>query len=259
MRLLIDADILIYQIASKNQSDFDGDILFNFDKSLSEFNDYVTEILKKTKMKDYLLCISSPTNFRKDNFPTYKSNRKEIAKPIGLKIMREYLLSDECWHPVKMVDDLEADDVIGILASKNKTDVIYSLDKDLKTIPSNYYDLKREKQIVIDELTANKYLYKQILTGDTTDGYKGCPRIGHVKAGKLIDDCKSEWYMFIQLVRAYRKAYPDHSFNEVLNEIRYQSGQARILRKNDYDFKNKKVLLWYPWRDFGNIKTRTQI
>lgn len=259
MKLLIDADILVYQIASKNQTTFDGQPLFNLDNALRDFNDYVTEILRKTKFTDYLLCISSDTNYRKQNFPTYKTNRTTLVKPLGLKPLREYLLSSECWHPVKMVEDLEADDVIGIMASRDSNNVIYSLDKDLKTIPSKYYDMRREKVIDIDEHSANKYLYKQILTGDPVDGYKGCPRIGKVKAGKMIDECKSEFYMFVQLVRAYRKAYPNLTFEEVLGEIRYQAGQARILRKNDYDYKNKKVILWYPWRDFGNIKTRQEV
>lgn len=257
--LLIDGDITLYRVASKNQFEMDGEKYFGLENALKELNAEITEILRVTGFTDYLFCISSKTNYRKTLFPTYKQNRKPQDKPIGLSLLREHCFSEECWHPVKMVEDLEADDVMGILSTRNNNRdyVIYSLDKDMKTIPTRVWDFRSGKINDISKLDANKYLYKQILTGDAVDGYTGCPSIGKAKAGKLIDDCKSEYYMFIQLVRTYRKKYKDSSFQEVLDLIAYQAGQARILHAEDYDFKTKQVKIWYPWRDFGNIKKRT--
>ena len=256
--LLIDGDITLYQIASKYQFKIDDVAYFDEEEAVRALNDNITDILVKTGFKDFIFCISSDYNYRKMYFPTYKSNRKTEAKPIGLKILRDFVQSNEFWHKMKMVEHLEADDVMGILASREPDKyVIYSLDKDMKTIPATLYSIRREKLISYDTLEADKYLYKQILTGDVVDGYKGCPRIGKVKADKLIDKCKTEWYMFIQLVRSYRKAYPEKTFDEVLRIIAEQAGQARILRCNDYDIKTNTINVWYPWRDFGNIKKRT--
>jgi len=75
-----------------------------------------------------------------------------------------------------------------------------------------------------------RFLYTQVLTGDTVDGYKGCPRIGKVKAEKALRDCSNELEMLEQCYVRYQKVYDIDAKDELLKQI----GQARILHQVDY-------------------------
>ena len=94
----------------------------------------------------------------------------------------------------------------------------------------------------------------QTLTGDTCDGFPGCPGIGPVKAKKLIDNVGSEafevynregrdvfhQFMWACIVAAYAKKGRDAQY--ALTQARV----ARILRHDDYDFKTGRPILWEP-------------
>ena len=91
----------------------------------------------------------------------------------------------------------------------------------------------------------------QTLTGDATDGYKGCPSVGAVGAKKILDDALAlaksndhekfnNWYMWIAVVKAFEKA----GLGE--EEALVQARVARILRTPEYDHKKRKVKLWSP-------------
>ena len=79
---------------------------------------------------------------------------------------------------------LEADDVLGILGSvkakKGSRVVIDSEDKDLLTVPSSL--LRRGVVTKVTKEQADYTHLFQTLTGDTTDGYKGCPGVGPKRA-----------------------------------------------------------------------------
>ena len=77
------------------------------------------------------------------------------------------------------MDSLEADDVLGILATEpsNEERIIVSIDKDLYQIPAKVSkDGKTYEGYQKNE--ANYWHMMQTLTGDSTDGYSGCPKVG---------------------------------------------------------------------------------
>ena len=91
----------------------------------------------------------------------------------------------------------------------------------------------------------------QTLTGDTTDGYTGCPGIGPKTAEKILQAALAEGtteanpaqlreIYWQHVVKAYAKA--GLSEEEALTQARV----ARICRNSDYDFKTKQVILWSP-------------
>src|SRR5262249_40632645 len=131
-----------------------------------------------------------------------------------------------------------------ILATSDKIipgrKIIVSADKDMKTIPGEHYDPnKRELGVVtVSRLEADGYHMMQTLTGDTTDGYTGCPGVGPKKAEKILGDEPHLWWH--RVVEAYDKAGLSEA--EALTQARV----ARILRATDYDFKLKKPILWTP-------------
>lgn len=258
--VLIDADINIYQISAQNQieANFDGVIIMasNLDNSKHVLDETIKGIVKKVDADDYLLCISGDSNFRKKHFPSYKLSRKETRKPMGYQELKKHAMDN---HPYKLYDELEADDVIGIMSTMTAKAgveyVIHSDDKDLKTIPATIWDRKEGKLVKISELEAARFLYGQILTGDVTDGYKGCPTVGKTKAQRALSVCTSELEMREAAYKLYCKFYKDDEIAK--QEMIAQSGQARILRASDFDFKTKSVILWHPWRNDGNIQVGT--
>lgn len=245
--LLIDADMFAFRSCASCEHDVDwGDNIWTLHVDLNEAKARFTEIVESAiehaldKMQyngsfEVLFCFSSPNNFRKKIMPTYKANRANKRKPVGYHAIVEWVKKNYLTYEF---DNIEADDVMGILATKDTKaeSLIISGDKDLWSIPCCHYDFLRDKFAKVSKDEADYNFLMQTLTGDQTDGYTGCPRIGKVTAAKLLDkDCS--WKT---VVKAYEKA--GLSEKVALQQARV----ARILRATDYDFKKKKVLLWKP-------------
>ena len=79
----------------------------------------------------------------------------------------------------------------------------------------------------------------QTLTGDSTDGYSGCPGCGPKTAEKILAPLVPDDYW-----KAVVKAYSAAGLSE--DEALVQARVARICWASDYDFKKKKVKLWNP-------------
>jgi DNA polymerase-1 len=142
--------------------------------------------------------------------------------------------------------DIEGDDILGILATSpvivkgDKT--IVSLDKDMRTIPCTYCDMRDPiTEVTVTEDEANYHHMLQTLTGDTADGYPGCPGIGPVSAAKLLDGTEKTYAAMWSIVV---KAYEKKGLSEETALV--QAQMARICRRDDYDFKRKEVILWTP-------------
>ena len=239
--VLIDADITVYQIAMKNEEPtrFDNGLWVLWadeSKCKIDFDEAIENIVEKTKADDYLLCLTSKHNFRKDILPSYKGNRKETRKPMMLPFLRQYVIEN---YKYDMRYGLEGDDIMGIHATDpNSTteNVIFSLDKDMKTIPAKLWDSDFETVVDITEEEADRYWLLQTLTGDATDGYKGLPKCGPVSAKKILDnDCTWDG-----VVDAYLKA----GLTE--KEALQQAQVARILRYDNYDLETDTIKVWTP-------------
>jgi DNA polymerase-1 len=79
----------------------------------------------------------------------------------------------------------------------------------------------------------------QTLTGDSVDGFSGCPKIGKVTAQKILKDknlpLKEQWEL---VVKAYAK-------EGLLEHDAFQQAQvARILRHGEYNTKTGEVTRW---------------
>ena len=83
---------------------------------------------------------------------------------------------------------------------------------------------------------ADRQFFTQTLTGDVTDGYSGCPKIGPKTAEKVLG-MSPNWRL---VVNAYQKEKLD--YNYALTQARL----ARILRSTDWDDEKGEVKLWEP-------------
>nr|WP_250808756.1 hypothetical protein [Neorhizobium tomejilense] len=246
--LLIDADVVAYVAASSLEvaTDWgDGYWTWHVDENAvrDKVKDIIDEVMSKLSGDECKLCLTdSLGNFRKSVLSTYKGNRSNIKKPLVLMRTKEWMIEElgAYFRP-----GLEGDDCMGILATMKSADerIIVSIDKDMKTIPGKFCrDVSACGYVEISEQEADWWHLYQTLTGDTTDGYAGCPGIGPKKAEAILGpiesfDVTEGWQ---RVVAAYEKA------KLTADEALVQARVARILRATDYNFKTKEPILWTP-------------
>jgi DNA polymerase-1 len=201
-------------------------------------DEMIERIFERFETRNHALCFSSPPNFRYGVDPTYKNNRANSRKPLCYVELREQVEND---FKCRAFPGLEADDVMGVLATHPKTvrecqPIIVSQDKDMQTIPTQVW--RQGELMTISEAQADYYHMFQTLVGDTSDGYKGCPGVGKVKAEALLSDHdRSHW----DIVKA---AYEKAKLTE--QDALTQARLARILRWSDWDNTKKEPILWTP-------------
>jgi len=242
--LLIDGDIPIFKIASVTEQVIDwGDEIVtascNMQDAVYTFTAWLDELLTNypEEVSGYTIAASSKTNFRKKLWPDYKGHRTS-RKPIGYANLKKWVQRE---HGLTIVPDLEADDVLAILATSGKWPhtTIISTDKDFKQVPGFFYNPDTDILTVTNDYDADKFHMYQTLVGDSADGYKGCPGIGAVKATKLLDETPKEgwWSLVVGLFEAKGLTEDDALLN---------ARMARLLRAPDWDAKKKEPILWTP-------------
>jgi len=106
--------------------------------------------------------------------------------------------------------DCEVDDVVCYKKAESPDKyILCAIDKDvLYQSVGRHYNYGTDKWITVSQEEAIYYSFLQTLTGDTTDGYKGCKNIGPVKAKKILGEPGeySERTLWAKVLLAYRKA-----------------------------------------------------
>ena len=238
-KLLIDADYFLYRAASnaEEELEFDSDLTFivgSFSKGQRRFKSELRELYDLFNTNDVLLTFTDKVNFRKTVDPSYKGNRIK-RKPAGYLKLKQWAMST--W-PSVMKPQLEADDVCGILATNGSLDdfVLVSPDKDMQQIACRIYNMKED--FVQTPEAAERKLYEQCLTGDSTDGYSGCVGVGPKRAGIILDKAEGDyWPAVLDAFEAAGMTYED-----ALRNLRL----AKILQAPDWDSKAQQPILFTP-------------
>ena len=233
--LLIDGDIIAYKACASAETPTNwGDGLWTlhcYEHDVATILEEQIANLMKAPVQDCIITLSDKDNYRKEFAPYYKANRKETRKPMLLGWAREYLTSK---YNTVMYRGLEADDVLGILGTKNRDTIIWSEDKDLLTIPAKHWI--NGEVVEISEAEADYQFYYQTLVGDNTDNYKGCPSVGAVTANKLL----SSGCTWDTVVAAFKS-------KGLSEEVALENARlARILRDGEYNTETGEVYLWQP-------------
>ena len=239
MSALIDCDFIVYKdcAAAETEIDFGDDIILvasKFSDALRMVEEDLYRIAEDLGcFDDSILFFSDSVNFRKVIDPDYKGHRNR-KKPCGYKRVINALKET---FPVVVLPQLEADDAMGIYATKEPGQhVIVSPDKDMRQIPGDLYNLKDPVE-TIDEEEARRWHLIQTLAGDQTDGYAGVPGIGIKRAVALFE---KEGYTWETVVNAF--AAKDLDEDVALRNARL----AKILHFENYDFDTKTVKHWLP-------------
>lgn len=247
--LLVDADIVAYQAVEdclQEHQSADDEWTYVCDlKAAKEMVDLrLEEHTIALRCDRVVLAFGSKSNFRKRIMPEYKANRAGKRKPLGYWALVEWM--SEKWL-TKTAVDLEADDVIGIMATDpafmpgfKKT--VVSEDKDFNGLPCTLFNPRKPElgEIAISEAMADKFHMLQALTGDSSDGYKGCPGCGPVKAAAVLEGLTGYAQMWPAVVAAFESK--GLSETDALANARV----ARILRKSDVNLSSGAVINWQP-------------
>ena len=165
-------------------------------------------------------------------FPQDYKGHRNRKKPCGYKRVIRNLKIE---YDVCIMPELEADDAMGIYATKLTGNIIVSPDKDMRQIPGKLYNLEDTTYITPEE--GARWHLIQTLAGDQTDGYSGVPGIGVKRAETLFNKEGYSWQTVI-------KAFEDKGLTE--EDALLNARLARILTDEDYDSKEKQPKLWTP-------------
>ena len=261
MIALIDADIVVYQAAARAEGvmDWEDDtVSITGSKSETEegIDSMVADLKKIVGANRVLMVFSDTENYRKKVYTQYKANRAGKRKPVTYAYGKAYAKKR---YDSMTREGLEADDCLGILATGEVAGfladkVVCSIDKDMRSFPCSLYNWKKPDDgvVVIDPLEADANFYLQVLTGDSVDGYPGCPGIGPKRAVRLLEEGPVDWAdprtVWAVVVAAYKKA----GLTE--DDAVTQARCARILRATDYEFKTKSPILWTPPKGESNVR-----
>jgi len=238
MSLLIDADFIVYKCCAATESEIDwgNDVIVVSSKFSEAYNMVERELYRIANDLSYyddsILFFTDSVNFRKRIDPAYKGHRNR-KKPCGYRRVINKLKEE--YHVVVM-PELEADDAIGIYATKEQGHIICSPDKDMRQIPGDLYDLS-DGVITITKEEGERWHYLQTLAGDQTDGYSGVPGFGIKRAETYFNE---HGYTWETVIKAFESKELDES--AALQNARL----AKILQHTDYDFTTQSVKLWTP-------------
>jgi hypothetical protein len=227
---LIDGDIILYQALGVTSVDFDGELVPNLPEAFKAYKNIVNDWHQRSKAKDYCICISSSSNFRKTIAPSYKSGRG--PKPPGLADLQSWVLDH---YAPTIFPNIEADDVMGILLTREEGCIAVSIDKDMRTVPGWHFNPGKDQTFQVHEDEANLYWMRQVLMGDTIDGYTGIPKIGPKRAEAILPKAEPLPVLWRLVLDAYETAKLDLKYAVATARLAY------ILRDGDYDRATEAV------------------
>jgi DNA polymerase-1 len=249
--LLIDADVLVHKVsrAAEHKVRWPNGVWTWFAdeaETLIILDNYMTALYKNLDTDVCVMCLSSDTNFRKEVFADYKAHRNnsDSYEPMMKQFLRQHFQDN---YESFLIDDLEADDVLGILMTtdgykSNYEKVLCTIDKDLDTIPGVHWNLDKKVVYDVTMAEADRKFYQQMLTGDRVDNIPGLPGYGEKTADKVLDKHPPvKWYD--EIVKIYIAKGYDEDYAITMARL------VRILRAEDWDFETKTLRLWNYNRD----------
>jgi DNA polymerase-1 len=255
MLALIDGDLAAYRASAATQKairfadDEEPSIWANPAEAIASALATIDLWVQGAGADKAMVFLTGDGNFRKAIYPAYKSNRSGVARPLALKQVREAIRDR---YQTVTVDGLEADDLLGMTLTTPRMAgkaVCVSMDKDLKNVPGLHYNPAKDREpVFVMEAEANRWWFTQALTGDASDGYPGCPKVGPVKAERLLGDWDG-----VDLLDGYCRVSDAFIGGKKFTDEAEAAGQAvtmirlaRILRHGDYDKHEKRHALWHP-------------
>ena len=225
MKVIFDADSLIYASCYKPREDRDGpddkfitDVDYAFRRFKDKFENCLEDLVKVVDFTEVVLCSGSTNNFRTKVTKEYKANRTS-ERPVVLKPLHDMVkFMFESVHG----DGVETDDIVATLwrqeVEENGVDsvVIMSLDKDYLQFPCWYYNYSKRELHKITEEEANHNFYSQMIIGDVADNVNYCKGYGKAYATKLFKTSVNEYSMRRRTYSLYKQIFNDDAKDKFL-------------------------------------------
>lgn len=182
---LIDADSLLYYEMGKPTLE---EAIYGMDQRISE-------MLNACNTSQYVGFLTERRCFRYEASTNYKGNRKGRPKPPVFYALREYVKQKyNFWG----IDTLEADDLCSYYSYTDKrSTIICSPDKDvLFQCVGMHYNYQKAEFLHTTPDEALKFLWKQVLMGDSTDNIQGLPGVGDKTSTNWLNNRKNDFEGF---------------------------------------------------------------
>jgi hypothetical protein len=198
--------------------------------------------------------LSGPDNFRYDiaTIAPYKAGRAD--PPVHYNTVRNYIVER---YAATVVHGQEADDAVSIrcrqLAADGVRYVLATIDKDLDQVPGPHYDYRQHVFYDVSPSDAQRFFWRQVLSGDATDNIPGLYKIGEGRAEKLIDKWLTEkrprkaadldrmmWPLVVAAYAENMERYPD-KFPAGMTPEAAALETARLVKMREYEGQ-----IWTP-------------
>jgi 5'-3' exonuclease len=168
--IVVDADHISYRAASSCEPTKAKPFLESKEMAVWRLHSMIEQLEGTFNTNEMEFHLGGEGNWRKQIYPEYKANRKDMKRPTYIEDVREILVAQ---YNAKVINDMEVDDVCGIrmtqLQAEGLSPVCVSLDKDLLQIPGKHYNFVKQKHTFVSPLDGLRSFYKQVITGDASD------------------------------------------------------------------------------------------
>jgi len=225
---LIDADSLIYYEMGKP----------TLEEAVHGIDQRIQTMLSECNTSLYAGFLTERC-FRYKVAQDYKGNRKGRAKPIIFYALREHLKQR---YNFSAVPGLEADDLVSYYSyTDNRSTIICSPDKDvLYQCVGMHYNYGKAEFLHTSPDEALKFLWKQVLMGDSTDNIPGIPGVGVKTAENWLKDRTKDYEAF-----ALKKFVEKFGMVEGVMKF-YETFKLVYLLKSDDDVRRETGLTMLP-------------
>lgn len=247
---IIDADSLLYYEMGKP----------TLEEALEGLRSRIHQILLETNSTHYAgyLTLGKCYRYQKAKSKPYKDGRSKAAPKPPIFYALRAALQQEPYNFIGW-EGLEADDLVAMaghaLNENGFPCVISSPDKDvIHQIPGHHYNYGKAEHIVTSEESAERFLWTQVLMGDSTDGIPGIPGIGPKKAEKILDEIPEAYTMAQVCLDTYMHQFGRdegmHRFYETYSLVRIlRNEKEAYLQCGDSFLSSDDMYPSYPVED----------
>lgn len=264
---LIDGDVIRYQIGHATQRKIykvNGQQFFSmkevheYDPSIPEsccdvtivkdireavfhtVEKFILNILEESNADDCKVFLTGEGNYREEvaTIRPYKGTRVS-DKPLNFKLIEKYLLHK---YDTIIINGAEADDALGWYQMKTghgPSTVICTIDKDLDCIPGLHYNWKSGKRYKVTPEEADRFFYKQLITGDSVDNIEGCPGVGEKGVDKILEGCTTPEQYYLSVLDAYVG-----QFKKFVKKYKLSCNEDSVMAAAKRDMHENAHLLW---------------
>ena len=257
-RLWIDGERLVQWFTRRTESQVRDSQARNVhaeeERTILELNTFLAGLQQRFAAPPPVIAFSDPAHFRKHLFPDYQAfSHLDTRGSVLARGLTQYLRRNlNCeWFA-----GMESVDVLGVLSTAPRPEsfrgIAVTTHPLMHTVPGEWMDWQSGRVHEVSARAADRNFYRQVLLGYAADNIEGLYGLTPEAAEACLPaeteravDCEENpaaWHrgMWKAVVAAYLQRGGNAG-----QALRCARG-VRVLRFEDYDFKNRKVKLWTP-------------